>query len=195
MKGAFFGLALLAVAAATGAELSSVKDGWSETVNGLRARLVSGERCIPSGEKIPELYLELHNVSDRGLLLEFDYNARTSVRFELKSANGKPVPKYSGVAGSGNRCHDKLHVQLPMDGKLRFPVSCHSIMTSTNFTTIQLDPDAATWVIPATDSQTYLLSGILEVPEPSPEMEKASWPNWRWYGTIMVPPVGIGARP
>ena len=194
MKRLIFILGILAASVAGGADKPTPSDGWSETVNGLRARLLLGERHIPSGVSIPEVYLEVHNVSDRGLLLEFDYIARSSVRFELKSADGKPVPRSLTVVG-GNRCHDTLQVQLPMDGTLRFPVSCHSALGSANGSTVlQLDPNEAIWEIPATNSLAYFLSGTLEVAEPTPEVEKASWPNWRWHGTIKIPPVDVGGK-
>ncbi len=167
------------------------KDGWSEAVNGLRARLALGVRHTQAGESIPEVYLEFHNVSDRGLLMEFDYIARKSVHFELKSVDGKPAPKPTMMAG-GNRCHETMRVQLPMDGALRFPISCHSIVTGTKSSRlIQLDPDDAIWEIPATDSQTYFLSGILQVLKSTPEVQNATWPNWRWDGTIKIPAVKI----
>ncbi len=192
MKRPLFILAILAATLAGGADTPPATDGWSETVYGLQARLSLGERRTPSGLDIPEVYLELHNVSDRGLLLVFDYVAQTSVRFELKSADGKPVPRSLTVAG-GNRCHDKLQVQLPMDGTLRFPVSCHSALGGMSGSTIlQLDPNEAIWEIPATNTQAYFLSGTLEVPEPTPEVASATWPNWRWHGTLKIPPISIG---
>ena len=194
MKRPLFILAILAATLAESADTLPATGGWSETVSGLQARLLLGKRHTPSGSDIPEVYLELHNVSDRGLLLVFDYVAQTSVRFELKSADGKPVPRPLGGAG-GNRCHDKMQVQLPMDGTLRFPVSCHSALPSTKGSTVlQLDPEEAIWEIPATNSQAYFLSGTLEVAQPAPEVNTATWPNWRWHGTIKIPSISVGGQ-
>ena len=194
MKSTLFSLAILAFAVTVRAEVAPRKDGWSEASNGLRARLVLGEPHIQSGQAIPEVYLELHNVSERGLLMEFEYIARKSVRFELQSSDGKPAPKPAAI-GPGNRCHDRLRVQLPMDGTLRFPVTCHSIGTlAKSSTVLQLDPDGAVWEIPATDSQVYFLSGTLEVPKSPHGIGSASWPNWLWDGRIKIPAVKIGEK-
>ena len=170
------------------------KDGWSEPVNGLRARLVSGERHTQTGAKLSEVYLELHNVSDRGMLMEFDYNASKSVHFELQTADGKRAPKAIALNG-GNRCHDTLRVQLPIDGSLRFPVSCHSAMAGAKSSRIlQLDPEDAIWEISVNDTQEYFLSGTLEVPKLSHEVRMASWPNWRWDGAVKIPAVRIPGK-
>ena len=54
MKSTLFSLAILAFTVAVRADAQPPKDGWSGAVNGLRARLVLGERHTQSGEAIPE---------------------------------------------------------------------------------------------------------------------------------------------
>ena len=168
------------------------EDGWSDATNGLRARLVLGERHTQSGATISEVYLELHNVSNRGGLMEFDYVARKSAHFEIQTSGGKPASKPTAMIG-GNRCHDMLHVQLPMDGTLRFPVSCHSIVTSAKSgRVIQLDPEDAIWEISSMDTSDYFLSGTLEIAKTSRDLNGH---NWTWDGTIKIPGVKISGKP
>ena len=191
MKSASLFLLAMLLCSAILAVTGRAEDGWSDAVNGLRARLVFGERHTQSGATISEVYLELHNVSDRGNLMEFDFSARKSVRYELQTADGKPASKFAALNG-GNRCHDTLRIQLPMDGTLQFPVSCHSIATGPKSgRVIQLDPDDAIWEIPSTDASEYSLSGTLEIPKTPRDLNGHTW---TWDGTIKIPAVKIADK-
>ena len=176
-------LVLLGALFASRADEPAAKDGWSETVNGLRARLIFGEGTVVSGTRLPEVYIELHNASDVGNPMEFDFSAGKSLRFELRTADGKPAPKPSAMTMDGFVI-GPFQITLPRDGTLKFPVTWHGYGITPNFGTM-LCFESAFWEIPRTDQTAYFLSAILEVPETPRDPRKAA----RWHGTLKLPPV------
>lgn len=60
MNRLFFVLCFFAIALVARSAEPAAGEGWSETVRGLRARMVFGEELIFAGTQVPEVYLELH---------------------------------------------------------------------------------------------------------------------------------------
>lgn len=188
MKATFQALLIVATVLSSRAADSPGANGWSEAVNGLQARLVFGERHTQAGAQIPEVYLELHNVSDRGNLMELDFCVRESMRFQLRSAGGQAAPKPAGIAIDGALfCHSPQHIELPNDGILKFPVSCHTIVTGAKSATVfQFDSPSseAIWEVPVGDTNVYIVTSTLTIPKTPRNLNSS---NWRWDGTINIP--------
>jgi hypothetical protein len=162
------------------AELPTKDGGWSEAVNGLRARLVFGEVHVLNGTRLPEVYLELHNTSG---MMEFDFDAGKSIRFDLRSSDGKPGPKPAGFVVDGI-ISGPFHITIPYNGTLKFPLTWSGYGIPRDGGTA-LGFEGAFWVIPASDKSKYFLSATLEVPQTQPDLKGA----YRWHGTIKIPPV------
>jgi hypothetical protein len=164
---------------------SPAKDGgWSEAVNGLRARLVFEEVPVFHGTRVPKVYLELHNASGT---MGFDFDAGKSIRFDLRSSDGKPGPKpaYSVVDGFRSK---PFRSTIPYDGTLKFPITWSGYGIPRDGGTA-LGFEGAFWVIPASDKSQYFLSATLEVPQTQGDLNGV----YRWHGTIKIPPVIVMA--
>lgn len=183
MKQAISVLLLLAALLTSRAGEPAAKDGWSETINGLRARLVFGEGTVVSGTRIPKVYIELYNASDVANPIEFEFSAGGSLQFALRTLDDKPAPKPSGMVVDGFVLRP-FQIMIPRDGTLKFPVTWHGYGIKPNFGTL-LCFESAFWEIPNADQTLYLLSATLEVPETPREPRKTP----RWHGTIKLPPV------
>src|SRR6185295_12142817 len=88
MKTVLLALVLLVAVAGNGADNPPATNAGSETVKGIQARLVFGEVHSLNGKRRPKAYLELHNVSDSGSPMVFDFRPE-SLRFEIRSRDGK----------------------------------------------------------------------------------------------------------
>jgi hypothetical protein len=164
---------------------SPAKDGgWSESVNGLRARLVFGEERVLYGTRIPEVCLELQNASDIGNPMEFDFDASKFIRFDLRSSDDKPGPKPAGIADADGFILEPFHITIPQGGTLKFPITWRGYGIPREGGTA-LGFEGAFWVIPASDKSKYFLSATLEVPQTQRDPNRAR----RWHGTIKIPPV------
>ena len=183
MKQAFLALLLFATSLASRGAEPAANDGWSETVRGLRARLVFGEGRVVSGTRLPEVFLELHNISDVGNPMEFDFNGQKSLLFELRTTDGKPAAKPTSMNVSGF-VFGPFHITLPMGGTLRFPVTWRGYGIRPDFGTV-LSLETAFWEIPRTDQNDYFLSATLEIPKTPRDPKKTE----AWHGTIKIPAV------
>ena len=119
-----------------------------------------------SGNQFSEVYLELHNVSDLGSPMEFEFSTGKSLRFELLTADGKPGLKPSGAPVSGF-VFGPLQLTLPHHGTLKFPVTWNGYFIKPNFGTM-LCFENVLWEIPRADQTAYFLSATLEVPRARP---------------------------
>jgi hypothetical protein len=164
------------------------KDDWSETVGGLRARLVFGEGHVFNGTRLPEVYLELHNASDVGNPMEFDFDAGKSIHFDLRGADSKPGPK-PALTDADGFVFGPFHITIPHDGTLKFPVTWSGYGIPREGGTALGFQDAF-WIIPVSDKSEYFLSAALEVPETPRNPDGAP----RWHGTIKIPPVRVPAK-
>ena len=161
----------------------AANDGWSETVRGLRARLVFGEGRVAFGTRLPEVYLELHNASDVGNPMEFDFSGQKSLQFELRTTDGKPAAKPTIMFVDGFVL-GPFHITLPRDGTLRFPVTWSGYSVPPDFGTM-LSFETAVWEIPRADKADYFLSATLEIPQTPRDPKNME----AWHGTIKIPAV------
>jgi len=160
-----------------------VKDGWSEPVGGLQARLVLANGRVVNGTRLPEVYLELHNASDVGNPMEFNFDPGKSIHFDLSGAGGKPGPKPAGFDIDGF-VFGPFHITLPRDGTLRLPITWGGYGVPRDGGTM-LGFEGACWLIPPGDQGGYLLSATIEVPETPRDPERTP----RWHGTLKLPAV------
>jgi hypothetical protein len=188
MKATFQALLIMAAVFSSRAADSPTKDGWSETVNGLRARLAFEEGHIFNGTHVPEVYLELHNASDVGNPMEFDFDAGKFLHLDLRSSNDKPGPKPDRDIIDGF-VFGSFHVTLPRDGTLKFPIIWNGHAIPRNAGTA-LPFENAFWIIPANDPNEYSLSAALEVPE-TPRKPTGLQ---SWHGIIKIPAVKVPVK-
>lgn len=182
MKATLQALLIVAVVFSSRAADSPATDGWSETVNGLRARIVFGKGHVSNGTRVPEVYLELYNATDVGNPMEFDFDLRKSLHFDLRTAEGKPAPL--PLLGADGFIFGTFHITLPRDGTLKFPVTWYGHLIPRDGGTA-FGFEGAFWVIPASDANDYFLSVTLDISEASRDSEKP----YCWHGTIKIPSV------
>ena len=185
MKATLRVLLIFAAVLSGRADDSLAKNDWSEAVNGLRARLVFGDGKDFNGTRIAEVYLELHNGTDVGDPMEFDFDADKTLHFDLRSADGKPGPKPAGMEVDGF-VFGPFHLTIPRDGTLRFPVTWSGYGIPRGAGTA-LGFMHGFWIIPADDPSDYFLSATFVVPE---SIQERSRPRC-WHGTIKIPAVKV----
>ncbi len=163
-------------------------DSWSPATNGLQARIVFGECRVVTGTRLPEVYLELQNVSDFGNPMEFDFNGQKSLQFALRTADDKPATNTSSLSIDGV-IFGPFHITLPRGGTLRFPVTWRGYGIRPDYGTM-LCFETAVWEIARDDKTDYFLSATLEIPETPRDPKKAK----AWHGTIKMPAVKVPTK-
>ena len=180
-------LVLFLLSLALGASPAAAKDGWSKPVDGLQARLTFGPGRHLRGDYRPEVFLELRNSSNILTPLEVEFDGSKTVRFDLRSAAGRPAPRPRVIVAS-IWIADPYRIALPPGGTLRFPVSVQGYNSTGGVVKICL-PDAV-WDLPRRRA-TWLLSATFQVARPPPDPEKLE----PWHGTLRLPPVRVPLAP
>ena len=102
-------------------------------------------------------FVELQNLGLEGIEVYF---AVTNLHCELSDATGKAVPKAMGVGWGGRGSFLPYWVNLPYNSTIRLFVNGGSMYP------LRLYPSGEPWVywsIPSTDTNTYFLSGTLNL--------------------------------
>jgi hypothetical protein len=159
--------------------------GWSDAVNGLRARLSVRQTETFNDTPILTTYLELQNVRDLGNVMEVA-DILEHAEFTVTNAAGKVVAPADGP-------FDSLSVELgvirlPHDSLLRFNIAQRGAGVSRGLAAhLDLGP-LAHWNFKAGD-ETYYLQAKLTVKERADQ---------RWSGTLVLPrtrlPVGKASK-
>ena len=167
------------------------REGWSEAVNGLQARLVLKRNEVFNGTPIISTYLELRNVSDLGKpMAPFDGNVEQE--FEVIDADGRtalPPPGPNAYFGYIGGLHTDL--VIPYHGTLSFDISSHGAGVPANMAGMIDVGLFSTWFFEDTD-EVYRLKSTIEDPETKPADDG---PNWQWHGRIEIPAVVVPLQP
>lgn len=94
--------------------------------------------------------------------MEFEFDGRKSLNFELRTSDGKPAAQETGAPADGF-LFGPFQITLPMGGILRFPLSWHGYGIRPNFG-IMLCFQSALWEIPRSNQTTHFLSATLTIP-------------------------------
>ncbi len=183
--------ALLAIALQTGCASTVVPNDdptWSETSDGLRARLHTRLSHIINGTGVVVTQLELGNVRAlRSPTLVVVH--LKDITYRVTDADGRDVPVTPVVANSP--IIDPLELLLPHDSSIRFrvgplgagvPGDCVAI--------VDMGPYFCR-VLPR-DGKAYYLSAVLDIPE---VREARGDLGRRWHGRLDIPRVRIPTEP
>jgi hypothetical protein len=174
-------IAIMAITLATHAQPRQAADDWSQTVNGLKARL-----ALERDNKSPfvKVFLEIQNTSDTAGLRKIRFEPKT-LDLHVADSAGNPLPKANGP-------YDGMSLNwapllLPYEGTLRFRVSFPGLgyRPEKDRTIIDLGPSSS-WIIP--DDKEYFLSGTLTIPK-----KEGDHPHLDWSGTLALPATKIPA--
>lgn len=160
---------------------------WSEQSNGLRGRLVFGENEKIGGTRMGVIYLELQNVSLGDTMYAYYPAAKSPLRCELQDSAGKTIQR-SGSEYDG-WIPDPCWLALPNDSTLRFRVSLGGFGIPQNGGLFVAGCIEDVWVIPASATNDYYLSAILNLSAPNNETRPRIW-----QGTLKLPPVKISVQ-
>lgn len=171
--------AILAIAFSAQALASEVADGWSETVNGLKARL-SFER----DQKSPflKVFIELQNTSDGAGIRKIRFGPKT-LALRVTDAARSPLAMANYPYDGTSPTWEPL--LLPFEGTIRFRISFPGIgyRPETDRVIIDLGPSMS-WVIPG--DKEYFIFGTLTIPK-----VEGDHPYSDWSGTLVLPPTAI----
>lgn len=159
---------------------------WSKPVNGLSGRLVIavGRRLGESDVRETLVYLELQNVTDAAgepMNVHFE----NQLRWELRDANGKPVPQ-SRSAGSGGR-PGAMWVPIPRDSAVRLRVNPYGFGAAKS-EGFRIPLGETSWLIRAGDEGEYFLSATFTV-----SADRDHSPANPWSGTLELPAINISS--
>lgn len=156
--------------------------GWSQPVNGIKARLSFEKGDLFVGTRITRVFLELRNVTDNANPLYFSFSP-VFMTTRLFDAAGKPVPV------SGTSCSIMMlppyNVCLPHNSSVKLDVTLVGWGVPPNQRAI-VGSCGGPWVIGKNDPADYWLGGTFKSEMP----EKDKLPDSLfdvWQGTIEIP--------
>ncbi|MGC4014209.1 MAG: hypothetical protein QM755_06770 [Luteolibacter sp.] len=158
---------------------------WSEAVNGLQARLiVEARKEVLPGTMQPEIYLELHNVSEVNGTIDFDFEPYSFKPgfFDgtRKRAMGSVTTIMSGFANPSFR------VALPRDGTMRFPLTWKGYGIGKGMG-VMVCLENGLWNFAKDDKSEYYLCGSLVIEKGAP----VGGIDRLWHGSLKVPAVKV----
>src|SRR3954471_12211503 len=127
---------------------------WSNTVNGLRGRLLAAPGEVFEGTRMVDVYLELRNVSDVGNPMDVYFDQFRSITSSVADAEGKALkqpPNAASIASPG-----PFWLSIPWDGTLRFRLSVSGYGIYKNSGT-DIPMNSGNWVIAPGDKKQYFL--------------------------------------
>jgi hypothetical protein len=182
---------LLAIALQTGCASTVVPNDdatWSETSNGLRARLFTRLSHIDNGTGIVVTQLELGNVRAQTSPTLVTVHLK-DITYRVTDADGHDVPTTPMAFSSP--VVDPIELVMPHDSSIRFRVGPLGFgIPPDQAALVDLGPYFGR-VLPR-DGKTYHLSAVLDIPE---VREVRGEPRHRWHGRLDLPRVRIPTEP
>jgi hypothetical protein len=172
---------LLVVVFSAQTRASESADGWSETVNGLKAQL-----SLERDQKSPflKVFIELQNTFDVAGIRKIRFDPK-AIDLRVTDAANTPLAKANGSYDGTSPTWEPL--LLPFEGNLRFRISFPGLgyRPGTDRTILDLGP-AMSWVIPG--DKEYFVSGTLTIAK-----KEGDHPYSDWSGTLTLPAIKIPA--
>jgi hypothetical protein len=164
------------------AERAEVK--WSETVDGLRARIVLKRSHVTAGTPIIATYLVLQNVSGVLNPMKVVWGSR-QMTYRLLDADGNELPRYNAPY-SGQAFIGPMDLILPLRGELSFDISCRGMGIGSDRTfLLDLGPSNSWSTLRREDC---FLHAILEI---EPVAQRRNGSTRVWSGRLELPPVKV----
>jgi hypothetical protein len=182
MKKIFCLLILVLVGSITFSYGAEETGAWSETVNGLRGRLIAKEDKPFHGTRMLAVYIELENVSDVGNQMEFFFDPIKSIVSNVADSTGKDLAQPPTAADVVTP--SAFWLALPNDGTLKFRISVSGYGVYENSgTNVQMM--SGNWLIKPADKQKYYLEAKYISRTPESDKRRA------WAGELRLPKVLI----
>ncbi len=160
---------------------------WSQTVNGLQARITLKRSAVSNGTPIISTYLELRNVSNLAAPMRLAW-ASEKMKFRVIDANGRELP---AAMGKGNwRSLGKQNLVIPNRGTLSFDISSRGLGIPGDQAGLIDLGSTYNWVFKHKEKD-YYLRAVLKIPEDKHDRDRRSW----WHGQIEMPPVRVPLKP
>jgi hypothetical protein len=161
---------------------------WSESVRGLRGRLVLLQGRLLGDGKTREtaVYVELRYAPEAAgepISVYFDAD---QLKCALHDADGKEVPE-TPIGGSGGR-PGKVWVTLPYDSTLRLRVNPYAFGRAKDVGLL-IPLNSTAWLIKTGDTGEYFLSGTLTVSPPKDHGRADAW-----QGELKLPKARISLK-
>jgi hypothetical protein len=160
---------------------------WSETIKGLRGRLVFSEDKKIDGTEIAVIYLELQNVSNVGNPMEIYFDTiHSQLHFQLADASNRQKQDSGGALDE--MIPDSYWINLPHDSTLRFRVSWHGYGIPKD-AGLAIGVPEHFWVIPANSTNNYFLSASFAASPPNDKDHIHAWNRSLVLPSVKIPAV------
>ncbi len=158
---------------------------WSETVNGIQAKITIKQTKVVNETSIISTYLTLRNVSDIGNPMKVEWD-NVKIIFRVIDERGKEVAKVINMSYDGPIFTIGVFV-LPHDSNLTFNISRIGLGIPKGKAALLDFGPMNSWVIDKTDSKKYFLQVTLTI-------KNFRKPRNYWHGTINIPKAEIPLR-
>ncbi len=170
------------VLSTSAAETPNDDEGWSQTVQGLQARVTLVQKPKLYGTRWLVPYLNLRNVSDSASPIQVRCST-PHVKFELVDADGRVVANGQAMVRSGPHA-DPGTVSLPLDSFMRISMECRNWGIHRN-SAAMISTDTGAWNIKPDQKGKVFLRATLTGKELKSDAKRT------WYGTIETPLVKV----
>jgi hypothetical protein len=161
-------------------------EAWSETVDGIRGRLVISYGPDFGGAEMAVVYLEIQNVSDSADPKNVGFDEDRQFKWQLFDERGELVRDDHGIAAS-IMVPGPYWIVLPHDSTLRFRVSVSGYGISPGGG-VALQLPGAFWQVQRKKEGAYFLSATFASVMAKEERRRA------WKGVLVLPRVQLPPR-
>lgn len=153
---------------------------WSESVNGVRARLLL-ERQKDS--PFLKIFIEIQNTSDVAGMKKIRFTP-AAIQIQVTDESGTPLKRSSNPYDGMSPIWEPL--QLPYEGMMRFQISFPGLgyQPTRDRTIIDLGPRSS-WIIP--NDQIYYISGAMAIPKQADDHLHSDWNGTLNFSKIPIP--------
>lgn len=166
--------------------MASETGAWSAAVEGMQGRLVVSPGTLCKRTRLPNVYLELRNVSDVGSPKDAYYGSGEGLTLEVVDAQGKSIPRSSSISDEVTPL--PFRVVLPFDSALRFRVSLsgYGIPQEAGLF-LEIGGIHGPVFLPQGTPKAYFLRGTFTA-----AAGRKSGSQDQWRGTLILPGVALG---
>ena len=157
---------------------------WSETVNGLQARIVLKRREVCNGTPIMSTYLVLKNVRNLSSSMKLVWSPEQMKCAVVDKAGAALPHAYGPYSGGGP---GRMELVVPVRGEIWFDISHHGLGIPRDKAALMDFGPTRSWVIDP-DGKEYFFKAELEFAKPKEDRENSMWV---WHGRVELPQVAI----